>query len=234
MGRKKVLDRSALFDVLEVVADGIAGTFGSRCEVVLHDLRDLSCSIVKIVNSHITGRSAGGCMTDYGVMLLRQNKPGNLFLNYPTIAPDGRQMKSSTLLFRDDKNLPVASICINLDVDHIKRFASWLQEISESCEEGESATDPVETFQRDIDTTLEEAGRRVFDQLNLPATALKKKERLRIVAELENQGFFLIKGAVNFLARKLGISKFSVYSYLAEIQANSDQQNVSTPPGGET
>lgn len=220
MAGKKVLDKSVLMDVLKIVADGIAGTFGSRCEVVVHDLRDLNCSIVKVANDHVTGRSVGGCMTDYGLKLLRQNSPKDLFLNYPSSAPDGRDLKSSTMLFRDEKGRPVASLCINIDVEEIRRLESWLQEISKS---SDTLDDPVETFQKDVSATLDEASRRVFEKIRFPATVLKKKERMGIVAELEAQGFFLIKGAVNFLARKLGVSKFLVYSYLTEIRARGNE-----------
>jgi predicted transcriptional regulator YheO len=36
-----------LFDCLKILVDGVAKTFGSCCEVVLHDLSNLDRSIVK-------------------------------------------------------------------------------------------------------------------------------------------------------------------------------------------
>lgn len=218
MPRKKTLDKTVLIEVLKIVADGVAGTVGSRCEIVVHDLRDLSCSIVKIANSHVTGRSVGGCMTDYGVRLLKQNCPENLFLNYSTTAADGRRMKSSTMLFRDESGVPVASLCINIDVDDLIRLNPWFQEISQPSIEAEFGNTPVETFRKDVAETLQEAAQHVLGKLRLPPTLLRKEDRLGIVSDLEEQGFFLIKGAVDFLAGKLGISKFSVYSYLMEIR----------------
>ncbi len=234
MPRKKTLDKSALIEALKIVADGVAGTFGSRCEIVVHDLRDLSCSIVKIANSHVTGRSVGGCMTDYGVRLLKQNRPESLFLNYPTTAPDGRQMKSSTMLFRDGDGRPVASLCINIEIDDLIRLNSWFQEISQPSAEEESGNPPVETFRNDLAETLREAAHHVLGKLRLPPTLLRKEDRLGIVSELEEHGFFLIKGAVDFLAGKLGISKFSVYSYLMEIRNNKKLLEHSDKTGRRT
>ena len=48
-------------DALKQVAKGIAGHFGSSCEVVIHELSERSAdsSIVAIENGHVSGRKAG-------------------------------------------------------------------------------------------------------------------------------------------------------------------------------
>ena len=47
-------------NLLRQVAEGVAGQFGSSCEVVVHDLsQEPERSIVAIVNGHITGRKVG-------------------------------------------------------------------------------------------------------------------------------------------------------------------------------
>ena len=66
---------------LKTVVDGIAGTFGPRCEVVLHDLSTLDHSIIKIANGHVTGRTIGGSITDQGLRQLRSDDKNNLMLN---------------------------------------------------------------------------------------------------------------------------------------------------------
>lgn len=43
---------------------GLAETFGSNCEVVLHDFSDLQHSIIAIENGHVTGRSLGSPMME--------------------------------------------------------------------------------------------------------------------------------------------------------------------------
>ncbi len=44
-------------------------------------------------------------------------------------------------------------------------------------------------------------------------------EKMRVVNTLEREGTFKIKGAVNQLALKLGVSNFTVYNYLKKIRA---------------
>jgi predicted transcriptional regulator YheO len=224
---KKPLDHTALIDTLSIVADGIAGMFGPRCEVVLHDFRDLSCSIVKILNGHVTGRYVGGCMTDFGLQILKQDVSINLFLNYAAMTTDARQLKSSTMLFREEGGEPAAALCINMDTTEMVHYGRLIQEFFSPAQQPHPKEGPFETFQEDIGATLHEAARKVLDKVSTPISSMKKEDRIKIVAELENRGFFLIKGSVNYLARKLRISKFSIYGYLEEARARSvDGQRV--------
>lgn len=39
------------------IAKAVAETFGSNCEVVIHDFRNMENSIVAIFNGHVTGRT---------------------------------------------------------------------------------------------------------------------------------------------------------------------------------
>ena len=54
--------------------DALAETFGSHCEVVLHDLQNLDRAIVKIANGHVTGRQVGAPITDMGLRLFEEDK----------------------------------------------------------------------------------------------------------------------------------------------------------------
>ena len=71
-------DDDFLIERLAVLVEAIAKTFGSRCEVVLHDLRKLDRSIVKIEHEHITGRKVGGSLTDLALRHIRENMTNDL------------------------------------------------------------------------------------------------------------------------------------------------------------
>ena len=53
------MTKAELFTVLDSVAKGIADTFGSNCETLIHDLDVLEHPILAIYNGHVTGRKAG-------------------------------------------------------------------------------------------------------------------------------------------------------------------------------
>jgi predicted transcriptional regulator YheO len=207
----------------------IAKTFGSRCEVVLHDLRDLERSIIKIENGHVTGRKVGGSITDQGLKLLREAPNDDMLLSYQSVTNDGRPLKSSSIIFRNQKRKPIAAICINFDISDIHNFNLAVEDIfGISNEAGDRA--PFETFQSDIASTMNEMADSVIRKSGKAIPLSNKKDRIEIINSLEDQGFFLTKGAVKFMARKLGVSKYTVYNYLDEVRALRKSQNLSFPP----
>jgi len=217
---KKQSSKDDILEALKIVVDGLGQTFGARCEVVLHDLRNPHRSIIKISNGHVTGRSVGSPITDYGLKLLTSEKDDNLFLNYSTTANDGRQLKSSSFLFRDEKNKPFSALCINFDVTDILNLNKVIEDIFEIADEN-LAVAPIETFQSDISSMLTTAIDKIVKTTGKSVPAMKREDRKKIVAELHAQGFFGIKGAVNTLSEKLGISKFTVYNYLNTIKSEN-------------
>ena len=55
---------------------------------------------------------------------------------------------------------------------------------------------------------------------------MTKEEKVSLVASLEYAGAFLIKGAVDFAAKAMGVSKYTVYNYLKEVRSSTDSTNV--------
>jgi predicted transcriptional regulator YheO len=199
--------------------DGIARTFGSRCEVVLHDLRNfrnLHRSIVKISNGHVTGRTVGGAITNQGLAFLKSGREENLLLNYSSVTKDGRPLKSSTIVFRDDKRKPIASICINFDMTDIMNFNGVIQEIFRISEEEHPQA--LETFQVDTVSTLNRIADETIRKTGKALRSMERKDKIEIVGKLEDEGFFLIKGAIKLIAAKLNVSKFTIYNYLEQIR----------------
>jgi predicted transcriptional regulator YheO len=47
---------------------------------------------------------------------------------------------------------------------------------------------------------------------------LGKSDKLALIADLDRKGVFLVKGAVNIVAKRMNVSKFSIYNYLDEIR----------------
>jgi predicted transcriptional regulator YheO len=209
-------DHSSLVESLKLVVDGIAGTFGRRCEVVLHDLSDLDRSIVKIANGHVTGRSVGSSITDQGLKDLKKGDR-DLILNYQSVTADGRSLKSTTMIFRDKNGAPKAAICINMDVTDILMFNNMVQEMFSLPDSGQEEED-TETFDQDVTSTLNKMANKIISRIGKQAQSLSKDERVSIVRDLDSQGFFLIKGAIKILASKLMVSKFTIYNYLDQIR----------------
>ena len=218
--KKRISKEEFLIESLKIVVDGIARTFGPRCEVVLHDLRNLGNldhSIVKIANGHVTGRTIGGPISDRGLKDLRSRPDWDLSINYASVTKDGRTLKSSTMLFRDNKGKLIAALCINFDVTDILGFNTVIQDIFRISEETEEAG-PIETFEGDIASTLDKIADKAIRKVGKSIPLLDRNDKIEIVRQLEEQGFFLIKGAIRHIAVKLNVTKFTIYNYLEQIR----------------
>ena len=218
--KRKSTKEEFLIESLKIVVDGIARTFGPRCEVVLHDLRNLrnlDHSIVKIANGHVTGRTIGGPISDRGLKDIRSEPEWELSINYASETKDGRPLKSSTMLFRNDKGKLIAAMCINFDVADILNLNAVIQDIFRVSEETQPGG-PLETFEGDMVSTLNEIADKVIRKTGKAIPSMGREDKIEIVRQLDEQGFFLIKGGIKLIAAKLKVSKFTVYNYLEQIR----------------
>ena len=119
-------------DALKQVAKGIAGHFGSSCEVVIHELSERSAdsSIVAIENGHVSGRKAGDGPSHIVLEQLGQEDPdAEDQIGYLTRTPDGKILKSSSIYIRDGQGKIAAILGINFDISALQMFENALHEI---------------------------------------------------------------------------------------------------------
>jgi len=192
---------------------------GSRQEVILHDLSHVESSIV-IIEGNVTRRKIGGPATDYLLKLLREGGDGaDNSVNYKTVLPDGRILRSSTIFIRDEQGKIIGSLCFNQELtDYI--VAKNL--IEESTAFGQTEIEPPrETFAQDIGEVMESVVDAEVSLLQKPVAYMQKEDKLGIVARLEQKGVFAIKNAVEFVADSLGVSNFTIYNYLKEVRGKA-------------
>jgi predicted transcriptional regulator YheO len=221
MKDKETYDDFLIRQLLILVAP-IANTFGSRCEVVLHDLRRPQRSVIEIKNGHVTGRTIGSSLLsgrsgDKAFKLLKGKADEDLLTNYSSKSHDGKLLKSTTVLFRNKKNDPVAALCINVDITDLTSASSILNEMVKIDNQKEHKT----SFDEDILETVTTMISNEVDTYPCSVRAMKKNDRLQIVRELNNQGVFVTKNAIKIVASRLNVSKHAIYGYLDEIKSLS-------------
>jgi predicted transcriptional regulator YheO len=218
-----------LFDAAFRIADAIGRTFGSLCEVAVHDLRMPTHSLVHLVNGEVTGRTLGAPIRDliYRVLPEMDPKQAGLY-NYLTELPDGRRLKSSTSLITDANGSPLIALCINLDITGLDTAARRISELStidgrsmlttvtSPIGNGEILTDDVTAILRQLVTNIVRPSDRADGRLS-------KRQRLEIVEFLEQKGVFRIKGAVPLVAAELGASEPTVYRDIDEVRRRNSE-----------
>ena len=205
--------RQASLDNLKAIGMALVKLLGSHaCEVVIHDLADLEHSIIWI-DGNVTNREIGGPMTDQGLAMVRSGRYDNL-ANYLTYTEDGRTLKSASTFMLDEDGQPWGAFCINLDVTP---YLTITHHLSSGILRSE-APELNEAFAAGAEDTVSNMLAEVLFEYGKPQYAFTKFDRLTLIEILDRKGAFQLKRAVPIIAKKLGVSRYTIYNYLNEVR----------------
>lgn len=204
------------------LVDGLASTFGKNCEIVLHDISNPQHSIIAIANGHVSNRTIGSPMSEYGLATLRKGEYGKHIINYKKKTKDGRILKSSSIFIKDEAGELIGILCINYDLSELTIAKNILNEFTQ-------ITDTIECIEPDSDNNAEDNINDVLSNIvdktlnavGKPVAYISKEEKVNIVQMLDEKGVFLIKGAIDHVAKVLCVSRYTIYNYLDEIRMNN-------------
>lgn len=232
-------------DILQhytILVEFLGKALGPDYEIVLHDLSSKDFEIAAIANGQISGRKAGGPLTDAALRMLSSKayETDDFLSNYRGIAPNGHILRSSTMFIRDEERRPIGLLCINFDdwrykeltekllsvihpESYLEQHPAYRQPLPQKSEEKpalhEKPAPITENFSMDIPALMQKIFEDATASLETPVDRLNQFERRDIVGQLNEQGLFQLKGAVSFVARKFSCSNATIYRYLSEISA---------------
>lgn len=207
-------------DFLKQLAHGLAIQFGSSCEIAIHDLKtkDLEKSIVYIENGHISNRQIGDGPS--GIVLeTLQSDPSTIHdkLSYLTKTEDGRILKSSTFYIRDDDGSISYIFSLNYDITAFTAASAAIQSLIATKDKlpdltGDSPRQITHNVNELLDLLIEQAVAKV----GKPVAMMNKDDKVAVVQYLDHAGAFLITKSGDKVSSYLGISKFTLYSYMGK------------------
>lgn len=207
-------------DFLKQLAHGLAIQFGSSCEIAIHDLKtkDLEKSIVYIENGHVSNRQTGDGPS--GIVLeTLQSDPSTIHdkLSYLTKTEDGRILKSSTFYIRDDDGSISYIFSLNYDITAFTAASTAIQSLIATKDNlpdltGDSPRQITHNVNELLDLLIEQAVARV----GKPVAMMNKDDKVAVVQYLDHAGAFLITKSGDKVSSYLGISKFTLYSYMGK------------------
>ena len=194
------------------VADMIAGTFGSSCEAVVHDLSQPENSVVYVANGSVTGRQVGQSF-DHLVrqVLLNKDFKNDRVTNYMFESSDGRKIKSSSALIRDGDGNVIGMICVNCDLTACQMMQAPLQSFLSAGQEEPEAEKDVD---QDVMAVIDELILKIIGTADVKN--MTRKKSVELVRFMDEKGIFLVKGAMDKVAALMGVSRVTIYSYLDE------------------
>ncbi|MBC7331370.1 MAG: PAS domain-containing protein [Synergistetes bacterium] len=224
----KPSEKELILGALSEILDDLRLAIGEDYELLLHDISRPESSVIK-VSGNLTGRKEGAPLTDLVLRLLRRGEPLRSLLNYRASAPDGRPLRSSTLFIRDSKGNVIGCLCVNQDVSFLFRLR---EEVAKRLEGIQGEGEARESFFDSVTSLLSNAVSNVLARIGIPVSEMRKKHRMEVLKMLDQEGVFLVRGAVEYVASRLGISKYTLYSYLKEIKAQEQFESLNLKGGG--
>jgi len=212
------LNREEAFEFLDRTAKGIAEMFGSSCETLVHDMGDPRHPILSIYNGHVSGRTVGSTMDILGTA--RELDDAALitdFVNLYATTPSGQQIKSSTFhLIGENYNLALG---INFDYTALVYANRTLVDLMSAEADLRSA------MWQGGDAQLSELLDECLSAVGKPVGALNKRDRMKIIALLDQKNAFSYRKSVPFVARRLQVSRYTVYKYLGELSGGDPEHS---------
>lgn len=205
-------DREILNSYKNVV-DGLAATYGSHTEFVLHSLDIDNPSVIMIANGHITGREVGAPITDLALNSLRAGQ--DVSDPYFCRNSNGNLLRSVTSVIKNSAGKPIGVLCtnMNLDVSVNQFFGDLLAK--------EVPQNSPETFFNNQRDMIEESINDIRDSVAKDKSISANRKNRSIVEGLEKKGIFNLNDSVNITAELLSISVHSVYRYLRESKSKA-------------
>ncbi|MCF0123850.1 MAG: transcriptional regulator [Ruminiclostridium sp.] len=203
------MTREEAFDVLDRMAKGIAEMFGSNCETVINDLSDPLHPVLAIYNGHVSGRSVGSTLDVTGIEQ-DLHLDGDV-VNLLAVTPSGQQTKSSTFSIKgDDYHYGFG---INYDFTPLTYVNRVLLDLMHTEIDFHSA------MYKPRDTGIGELFDAAVLRVGKPTREMNKAARLRVIEYLKEMDAFSYRRAVPYVATHLGVSRYTIYKYLDEVNS---------------
>ena len=206
------MNREDMLAFLKNEAKGLAVMFGPNCETLIHDMTRPGHPILVIYNGSVTGREVGSTADIFGDIgdydeTVYQNKD---YTNQLVLSRDGRTLKSSTFnVVGEDYHFALG---INMDVTNMVRASQMLSEMTAT------SGDLQQTLMQDARSQLEELLRECISAVGKEPENMKKNDRMRIIRMLYKRRAFTYQKSVAIVAEQLGVSRYTVYKYMHEIE----------------
>lgn len=210
---------SQKLELLKQIAHGLAVQYGSSCEIVIHDLRkkELDSSIVFIENGHISNRKLGdGPSSVVLETLSRDSSQIKDRLSYLTKTEDGRILKSSTMYIREEDNSISYIFSLNYDITALLTIDTAIQSLisTDTAKEQANQNKQPQKITHNVNELLDTLIEQALALAGKPVALMNKDDKVTVVQYLNNAGAFLITKSGDKIAALLGISKFTLYSYM--------------------
>ena len=199
----------------------IAEMMGPDTEVILYSVSD-RC-VYHVINPMDDEMVVGSEMRALERSFLenRLYEREDFVVNYRALSKRKNKLKSATLFLRGDDRLPIAMLTVNANVDRLVELRDMLNEMVSGHHpyDDREGTSFYNSFDVSVEGIVSTTIQKELDKYKIPPDRLSQQEKLEIVRNLDQQGIFLVKGAIAELAGVLRTTETTIYRYLNKLSS---------------
>ncbi len=199
-----------LWKQYEPLIKAVVELFHPFVEAAVHDLEK---SQIVAIYHNISQRKIGDPSPVKELKVNTEDFP-EYFTPYYKQNWDGRALKCTSITMRNKKGVPIGLICLNVDTSFFQDGYRLLQTFLK-VENG--AENPIEIFGSQCEEQAESVIEHFLTEKHLSLSHLNRDQKKELVQQLYRKGIFNFKNATPFIAKKLNISRASVYNHIKQI-----------------
>ncbi|MCH9649456.1 MAG: PAS domain-containing protein [Deltaproteobacteria bacterium] len=204
-----------------VMAEAVANLFRPFVEVVVHDIE--KSRIVAIFNN-TSRRSVGDDSMIEDAAGLHEGPDIHGPFEQRTF--DGRRLKYTSVVLRNEAGRAVGLMCINADVSPLEKMEEAIGALLRPA--GDSAALDSH-FRDDWQERIRSFVQEYSTRQETTIARMTRRERAELVTALHEAGAFRAKNAAGFIANVLGVSRATVYNDLGEAKAKTVTESPREP-----
>lgn len=193
--------------------EGVVALFAPFLEVAIHDVKN---SKIIVLHNNLSNRKVGG-PSPLAELQVPVEKFPDVFDPYYETNWNGHKIKCTTVTIRDEEKKPIALICFNLDTSVFQDIQLNLKTFLEV---KSTAENPVELFNEGWEEKVDSLIANHLAENKLIAGNLTREQKQALVDELSKHGVFFYKNAAPYVAKRLSLSRATVYNYLRVLRSS--------------
>ena len=201
------------------VTEFIAEMMGPDTEVILYSVTDRS--VYYVINPMDEEMVVGSGLRSLERRFLenRLYDHESFVVNYRALSKHRNKLKSATLFLRGDNRQLIAMLTVNANVDRLVELRDMLNEMVSGHRpyDNQHGTSFYNSFEVSVEGIVSTTIRQELDKYKVPPDRLSQQEKIEIVRCLDQQGIFLVKGAIVEVAKSLQTTETTIYRYLNKL-----------------
>lgn len=201
------------------VTEFIAEMMGPDTEVILYSVTDRS--VYYVINPMDEEMVVGSGLRSLERRFLenRLYDHERFVVNYRALSKHRNKLKSATLFLRGDNRQLIAMLTVNANVDRLVELRDMLNEMVSGHRpyDNQHGTSFYNSFEVSVEGIVSTTIRKELDKYKVPPDRLSQQEKIEIVRCLDQQGIFLVKGAIVEVAKSLQTTETTIYRYLNKL-----------------